>query len=268
MVPPPAAAGATAYSVRHLFTGQQWYSDIGLYDLRNRFYSSDLGRFLQPDPIGFRGDRSNLYRYCKNNPLTRVDPVGLESGDPPEQRVVDRVWVFGWFNNEAFGPGYDHAPLGLGFGDPSLGRFGGGGWYSGLGLGGFGYGWGGTPWRLPENNEVGVQNSTPSNVPSPNPGAEQIAKVTTQTAPPSVTAIDTTALAASTTGAAIIAVVELEDFQQKQAALLDLKPGETIYIQNNLSHIFSLLTDQDVYLEIHMDSNGEVHTEYVYPGGG
>jgi RHS repeat-associated protein len=70
---------ATNYSVRHLFTGQQWYSDIGLYDLRNRFYSPDIGRFLQPDPIGFRGDATNLYRYCGNNPVTSSDPTGLDA---------------------------------------------------------------------------------------------------------------------------------------------------------------------------------------------
>jgi RHS repeat-associated protein len=72
----------TAYGVRHLFTGQQWYSEIGLYDLRNRFYSPDAGRFLQGDPIGFRGDATNLYRFCGNNPLNRIDPSGLqEEGD-------------------------------------------------------------------------------------------------------------------------------------------------------------------------------------------
>src|SRR5207247_11445412 len=65
---------ASAYGVRHLFTGQQWYSDVGLYDLRNRFYSPDLGRFLQPDPIGFDGDATNLYRYCGNNPVVQGDP--------------------------------------------------------------------------------------------------------------------------------------------------------------------------------------------------
>jgi RHS repeat-associated protein len=59
----------TNRSVRHLFTGQQWYQELGLYDLRNRFYSPDIGRFLQPDPIGFRGG-NNLYRYCRNNPVT------------------------------------------------------------------------------------------------------------------------------------------------------------------------------------------------------
>src|SRR5438094_1048049 len=68
---------ASAFGVRHLFTGQQWYSEIGLYDLRNRFYSPDIGRFLQVDPIGFGGDVSNLYRYVGNNPLTGLDPLGL-----------------------------------------------------------------------------------------------------------------------------------------------------------------------------------------------
>jgi RHS repeat-associated protein len=44
---------ASAYGVCYLFAGQQWRSELGLYDLRNRFYSPDIGRFLQPDPTGF-----------------------------------------------------------------------------------------------------------------------------------------------------------------------------------------------------------------------
>lgn len=76
--------GASANNVRHLFTGQQWSSDIGLYDLRNRFYSPDLGRFAQSDPIGFSGDPSNLFRYASNNPVSFADPTGLVivNGDP------------------------------------------------------------------------------------------------------------------------------------------------------------------------------------------
>jgi RHS repeat-associated protein len=70
---------ASNYSVRHLFTGQQWYSDLGLYDLRNRFYSPDIGRFLQPDPISFAGDPSHLYRYARNNPFKGADPTGLDT---------------------------------------------------------------------------------------------------------------------------------------------------------------------------------------------
>jgi RHS repeat-associated protein len=71
----------SGFGVRHLFTGQQWYSQLALYDLRTRLYSPDIGRFLQPDPIGFRGG-NNLYRSCGNNPVTRSDPFGLWEGPP------------------------------------------------------------------------------------------------------------------------------------------------------------------------------------------
>jgi RHS repeat-associated protein len=71
----------TSYGVRHLFTGQQWYSELGVYDLRNRFYSADIGRFVQADPIRFDGDSTNLYRYGGNNPTNRTDPNGLLYGD-------------------------------------------------------------------------------------------------------------------------------------------------------------------------------------------
>jgi RHS repeat-associated protein len=85
---------ASAFNVRHLFTAQQWYKEIGLYDLRNRFYSPDIGRFLQPDPIGFRGG-NNLYRYCGNNPVTRWDPLGLQVEHPAEKGDADGVVVRG-----------------------------------------------------------------------------------------------------------------------------------------------------------------------------
>lgn len=81
--------GGSIFGIRHLFTGQQWYSDIGLYDLRNRFYSPDMGRFLQTDPIGHAGG-NHLYRYCANNPVRWIDPMGLDdNSDAPQSRV----WV-------------------------------------------------------------------------------------------------------------------------------------------------------------------------------
>jgi RHS repeat-associated protein len=67
---------ASTYGVKDLFTGQRWVTEIGLYDDRNRFMSPDLGRFLQPDPIGFKGDASNLYRYVGNNWANKTDPLG------------------------------------------------------------------------------------------------------------------------------------------------------------------------------------------------
>ena len=125
---------ASAFGVRHLFTGQQWYPELGLYDLRNRFYSPDLGRFLQPDPIGFWGG-TNLYRYCRNNPVMRWDPFGLlpptdmdGGGAPGGTAEVERVTVQGSDPNDYSGTG---APSGAGPG-------GGGGPGEGSGPGGRG----------------------------------------------------------------------------------------------------------------------------------
>jgi RHS repeat-associated protein len=69
------------YQVQDLGNGgSRWIPQLGLYDDRNRFMSPDLGRFLQPDPIGFKGDASNLYRYCGNDWANRTDPTGLLTG--------------------------------------------------------------------------------------------------------------------------------------------------------------------------------------------
>jgi RHS repeat-associated protein len=69
---------ATLFAVVDLFAGERYISEVGLYDDRNRFYSPDMARFLQPDPIGFKGDASNLYRYCGNDWANRTDPMGLD----------------------------------------------------------------------------------------------------------------------------------------------------------------------------------------------
>jgi RHS repeat-associated protein len=107
----------SGFGVRHLFTGQQWYQDIGLYDLRNRFYSPDLGRFLQPDPIGFRGG-NNLYRYCGNNPVMRWDRFGLQDAVAPtlSEGWTATVEVTGSNVLEPIDPGGTGAPSGGGGG--------------------------------------------------------------------------------------------------------------------------------------------------------
>jgi RHS repeat-associated protein len=69
---------ASDYGINDLYAGERWISELGLYDLRNRFMSPELGRFVQADPIGFKGDASNLYRYCGNDPVDRTDPMGLD----------------------------------------------------------------------------------------------------------------------------------------------------------------------------------------------
>jgi RHS repeat-associated protein len=84
---------ASGYSITDLYAGERWVSELGLYDLRNRFMSPELGRFLQPDPIGFKGDSSNLYRYCGDDPINRSDPTGLI--DPSASIWNHLVWMQG-----------------------------------------------------------------------------------------------------------------------------------------------------------------------------
>ena len=70
---------SSMYGISDLYAGERWASELSLYDLRNRFMSPELGRFLQPDPIGFKGDSANIYRFCNNNAVNQTDPTGLEA---------------------------------------------------------------------------------------------------------------------------------------------------------------------------------------------
>lgn len=57
------------------FTGQFYAEEAGLYYYKARFYSPDLGRFLQPDPDPSAD--TNLYNYVYNDPSNLTDPFGL-----------------------------------------------------------------------------------------------------------------------------------------------------------------------------------------------
>jgi len=63
----------------YTYTGREFDQETGLYYYRARYYDAATGRFLQNDPIGFRGGDVNLYRYVSNNPIYFSDPVGLQN---------------------------------------------------------------------------------------------------------------------------------------------------------------------------------------------
>ena len=67
----------SAVGNRFLFTGRELDTETGLYYYRARYYDAKLGRFLSRDPVGYTAGL-NLYAYVDNNPLSFVDPLGLE----------------------------------------------------------------------------------------------------------------------------------------------------------------------------------------------
>ena len=56
--------------------GVQTDLGTGLLQMRARWYSPSLGRFLSEDPIGFSGG-SNWFAYADGNPISLSDPFGL-----------------------------------------------------------------------------------------------------------------------------------------------------------------------------------------------
>jgi RHS repeat-associated protein len=60
------------------YTGRWFEPETGDYFYRARYYDSGVGRFLKRDPIGFKSNDYNFYRYVLNNPMNKIDPYGLD----------------------------------------------------------------------------------------------------------------------------------------------------------------------------------------------
>lgn len=58
------------------FSSKRTDPETGFVYFGRRYYDSNLGRWITPDPIGFEGG-PNLYAYVFNNPLTHFDLYGL-----------------------------------------------------------------------------------------------------------------------------------------------------------------------------------------------
>jgi RHS repeat-associated protein len=93
------AARIEPYGRAHVLVGHgfhqplRWpghYDDeeLALHYNRFRYYSPDIGRYLEPDPLGRGGRMENVYAYTRGNPLAQVDLRGLNgcsNGGPPEE---------------------------------------------------------------------------------------------------------------------------------------------------------------------------------------
>lgn len=58
------------------FSGKRVDKDTGFVVFGRRYYDPALGRWITPDPLGFKAG-PNLYAYVMNNPLTHFDLYGL-----------------------------------------------------------------------------------------------------------------------------------------------------------------------------------------------
>jgi RHS repeat-associated protein len=58
------------------YTGQRFDAETGLYYYKARHYNPTIGRFLQPDPLGYAAGM-NLYGYVHNDPVNTTDPTGM-----------------------------------------------------------------------------------------------------------------------------------------------------------------------------------------------
>jgi RHS repeat-associated protein len=67
----------TGFTNPYLYTGREADS-TGLYYYRARYYSPTMGRFISEDPLGFGGGQNNFYAYVGNDPLTAIDPSGMD----------------------------------------------------------------------------------------------------------------------------------------------------------------------------------------------
>jgi RHS repeat-associated protein len=65
----------SSYGLTTLFQGRTWHEELGLYHYRARWYSPELGDFLERDPLGYF-DSPNLYQFLNRNPVNFLDPLG------------------------------------------------------------------------------------------------------------------------------------------------------------------------------------------------
>ncbi|MEI7731569.1 MAG: glycohydrolase toxin TNT-related protein [Verrucomicrobiota bacterium] len=79
---PLGISGSLADANHYRFSSKEWHPNSGLYYYLYRYYSANLQRWMNADPLGELGGR-NLHRFNGNNPVDNVDPFGLtnEPGD-------------------------------------------------------------------------------------------------------------------------------------------------------------------------------------------
>lgn len=75
---------------RYRFTGKERDTESGYQYHGARYYAPWLGRWASRDPAGL-ADGTNGYVFVRNNPVTHVDPTGMQAAQPSAGIPVDTV---------------------------------------------------------------------------------------------------------------------------------------------------------------------------------
>jgi RHS repeat-associated protein len=70
----PSGLGAFTYNIR--FPGQYFDKETNLHYNGERYYDSQIGRYISSDRLGLAGGSLSTYTYADNDPLTKIDPTG------------------------------------------------------------------------------------------------------------------------------------------------------------------------------------------------
>lgn len=116
--------GTTAYQAknaaiksaakRYRYTGMERDEESGVSYHKARYYFPMLSRWMTPDPLGAT-DGTNLYRYCKNQPMRYLDPTGCAGEEnksingkskvtPQDAGVVENEKPFSEFDTITISP--------------------------------------------------------------------------------------------------------------------------------------------------------------------
>ena len=82
----------TDYNWNYRFTGRELDLNTGLQLNRNRYYHQQLGRWVNRDPIDYRGSRWNLYLYAQASPVVQTDSHGLLTDEYLSRCCANAGW--------------------------------------------------------------------------------------------------------------------------------------------------------------------------------
>lgn len=72
------------------FAGKELDQNSNLYYFNSRYYDAHSGRFINMAPVQ---DETNLYIYCSNNPLNRVDPTRINNTKYYGASYYTNIWI-------------------------------------------------------------------------------------------------------------------------------------------------------------------------------